>query len=58
MLPVLFSIGKISVSSFGIFLALGILLGIFLVWRLSRAWDLDEEKILDFVNKSEELLQN
>jgi len=28
-------------------LALGFLLGIFLVWRLCRAWDLDEEKILD-----------
>lgn len=47
MFPVLFSIGKISISSFGIFLALGILFGTFLVWRLSRAWDLDEEKILD-----------
>ena len=28
-------------------MALGFLLGIFLVWRLCRAWDLDEEKILD-----------
>lgn len=47
MLPVLFSIDKISVSSFGVFLALGFMFGVFLVWRLSRAWDLDEEKILD-----------
>lgn len=47
MFPVLFSIGRISVSSYGFFLALGIFFGIFLVWRLSRAWDLDEEKILD-----------
>ena len=47
MLPVLFSIGKFSVSSFGIFLSLGFIFGVFLVWRLSRAWDLDEEKILD-----------
>lgn len=47
MLPVLFSIGKISVSAFGVFLAIGFLVGVFLVWRLSRAWDLDEEKILD-----------
>lgn len=47
MWPVLFSIGSWSVSSFGAFLALGFLLGIFLVWRLCRAWDLDEEKILD-----------
>lgn len=49
MLPVLFSIGSISVSSIGVFLALGFLLGIFLVWRLARAWDLDEEKILDLM---------
>lgn len=43
----LFSIGNITVSSFGLFLVLGFLLAIFLVWRLSRAWDLDEEKTLD-----------
>ena len=47
MFPVLFSIGKFAVSSYGVFLALGFLLGIFLVWRLGRAWDLDEEKTLD-----------
>ena len=47
MFPVLFSIGKFSVSSFGVFLALGFLLSIFLIWRLSRAWDFSEEKILD-----------
>lgn len=47
MFPVLFSIGNISVSSFGVFLALGFLLTLLLVWRLARAWDLDEEKILD-----------
>lgn len=49
MLPVLFSIGPISISSFGFFLSLGFLAGAFLVWRLSRAWDFDEEKILDLV---------
>ncbi len=47
MLPVLFSIGQVSLSSFGVFMVLGFLLGIFLVWRLCRAWDLDEEKALD-----------
>lgn len=47
MVPVLFSIGSLSVSSYGVFLALGIGFGIFLVWRLCRAWDLDEEKSLD-----------
>ncbi len=49
MLPVLFSIGNFNVSSFGFFLTIAFLLGIFLVWRLSRAWDLDEEKILDLI---------
>lgn len=47
MFPVLFSIGKLSISTYGIFLALGFLLGVFLIWRLSRAWDLSEEKVLD-----------
>lgn len=47
MLPVLFSIGNMAISSFGVFLSLGFLYGVFLIWRLTRAWDLDEEKILD-----------
>lgn len=49
MFPVLFTLGKISISSFGVFLAAGFLLGIFLIWRLARAWDLDEERILDLI---------
>lgn len=49
MFPILFSIGNLSVSSFGVFLALGFLFGVFLVWRLARAWDLDEEKVLDLL---------
>lgn len=40
-------IGKIAISSYGVFLTVGFLLGVFLIWRLSRAWDLDEEKVLD-----------
>src|SRR3989338_804880 len=47
MYPVLLSFGSFSVSSFGVLIVLGYLFAIFLVWRLSRAWDLDEEKILD-----------
>ena len=47
MFPVLFSIGNITVSSFGVFLTFGFLYGVFLVWRLTRAWGMDEEKILD-----------
>lgn len=47
MQPVLLSIGNLNVSSTGVFLALGFLLGVFLIWRLARAWDLNEEKTLD-----------
>lgn len=47
MFPVLFSVGGFPVSSYGVFLALGFLFGIFLIWRLARAWDLDEEVTLD-----------
>lgn len=46
MFPVI-SIGPFSISSFGVFLAAGFLFGVFLIWRLSRAWDLVEEKVLD-----------
>lgn len=47
MFPVLFTFGKFAVSSFGVFLAVGFLFAVFLIWRLARAWDLDEERILD-----------
>lgn len=47
MLPVLFQIGNISISSLGVFMVTSFFLAIFLVWRLARAWDLDEEKVLD-----------
>lgn len=47
MFPVLFSIASVPVSSLGIFLILALIYAIFLVWRLSRAWDIDEEKVLD-----------
>ncbi len=47
MLPTLFTIAKIPISSFGFFLSLGFLFALHLIWRLARAWDLPEEKILD-----------
>ncbi|MBI2020229.1 prolipoprotein diacylglyceryl transferase [Candidatus Daviesbacteria bacterium] len=47
MFPVLLAIDGFSLSSFGVFLAAGFIFGVFLVWRLSRAWDLNEEKVLD-----------
>lgn len=49
MFPTLFSIGNFSVSSIGIFLAAGFLYGMFLIWRLARAWDMEEEKTLDLI---------
>lgn len=49
MFPILFTIFGIPVSSFGAFITLGFIFGIFLIWRLSRAWDLNEEKILDLM---------
>lgn len=49
MLPTLFSIGNFSISTFGIFLAASFLYGIFLSWRLARAWELNEEKVLDLI---------
>lgn len=47
MLPVLFSIGPISVSSFGLSLVLAFLAAVFIAWRLAKAYDLNEGKILD-----------
>lgn len=34
-------------SSYGVFLVASVFIGIFLIWRLIRAWDIDEEKSLD-----------
>lgn len=47
MFPTLLTLGGLTISSFGFFLALGFLFATFLVWRLARAWDLPEEKVLD-----------
>ena len=47
MLPTLISLGPLVISSFGFFLGLAFLFATFLAWRLSRAWDLSEEKVLD-----------
>ncbi|MEK7165880.1 MAG: prolipoprotein diacylglyceryl transferase family protein [Patescibacteria group bacterium] len=47
MWPSLISIGSFSVSSFGIFVALGFILAAFGVWRESRDRGLEEIRILD-----------
>ncbi len=49
MFPVLFTIGNFPVSSFGLFLALGIFFGSFTVWRIARSFDYDSEKVLDLI---------
>lgn len=47
MYPVLLNIGNLQVSTFGLFLVIGIFFGGFSVWRIARGYDLDSEKILD-----------
>jgi len=47
MLPILFSVGPIPVSSFGLLLAVGFLAAMFIAWRIAKAYDLDQAKILD-----------
>lgn len=49
MLPSLISLGPLTISSFGLFLSASFIYATFLVWRLARAWDLNEEKVLDLV---------
>lgn len=50
MYPTLFSIGSnLSVSSFGFFVGVGIILGSFMVWRLRGIYDIDKEKTLDLL---------
>lgn len=47
MYPVLFHLGPFTISSFGFFLSLAVLAGVFTSWRLAKAYDLDEEKVID-----------
>lgn len=55
MKPVLFTInnipfvGNFPISSFGLFLLLGVLLSSFVVWRLARFYDINEEKVIDLI---------
>lgn len=49
MKPILFTIGAQPISSFGLFLMLALLLSIFIIWRIVRVYDLDQEKVLDLV---------
>lgn len=49
MFPVLLTIGNYPVSSFGLFLVLGIFFGAFSVWRIARSFDFDAERVLDII---------
>jgi len=49
MLPVLFSIGPITIYSFGFLLAVGFFLAAFIIWRRLKDLGLPEEKIIDFI---------
>lgn len=47
MWPVIFSVGSLSISSFGIFLGLAFLAAVYTSWKLARLYEIDEERILD-----------
>lgn len=47
MLPVLFTIGSLTISSFGLFLILGFIFAVIVFWRLGAIYDIDEERRLD-----------
>lgn len=47
MLPVLFSLGPITVYTFGFFLAVGFFLAGFIIWRRLKDLGFKEEKIID-----------
>lgn len=49
MLPVLFSVGPVTVYSFGFLLAIGFFLASFIIWRRFRELGLKEEKTIDFL---------
>lgn len=47
MYPVLAEIGPLTISSFGLLLSLSLLFAVFIIWRLSKVYDMDSEKTLD-----------
>lgn len=49
MLPVITTTGPFALTSFGLFMALALLVGAFVVWRLANVYDLDPEKTLDII---------
>ena len=49
MLPIIFSIGQITIHTLGFLMAVGFFLSGFIVWRRLREQGIDEEKAIDFL---------
>lgn len=49
MFPTLFSLGPVSISSFGIFLLVSLLASSYVIWRIIKVYEIDEEKTIDFI---------
>lgn len=47
MFPTIFSLGPLTISSFGFFLTIAFLAAVFVMWKIARVYDVDEEGILD-----------
>lgn len=47
MLPVIFNLAGVPISSFGVFLTLSLIAALFTAWRLARAYDLAEEQVVN-----------
>lgn len=47
MYPILFSIGSLPVPSFGFFLSLGLIITVFIIWRMAHLYEVKEEVIID-----------
>ncbi len=47
MYPVLLTLFGYQITSFGVFLILGIISALFVLWRLARVYEIDAEKVLD-----------
>ncbi|MBI2011755.1 prolipoprotein diacylglyceryl transferase [Candidatus Daviesbacteria bacterium] len=49
MNPTLFQINNFTFTTFGLFVALGLLTGTYFIWRLSRIYEIEKEATLDLI---------
>lgn len=49
MLPVIFSVGPVTIYSLSFLVAIGFFLAAFIVWRRLKDLGLDEERVIDFI---------